>query len=261
MIDEVIEHLGGGAGIEHHPRLLAQCLDRLERAVDVRPRLRMDGDDVRARLGEGLEKGIDRRDHQMDTSRGLAVCGRSAFTTAGPKVMLGTKCPSITSIWIQSAPAASIARTSSPSQREVGRKDRGSDERGGHAGLSRGKGAAIGLRERESDGRREVFPEERDGACLGRVGRMGVGCKRDRIGACGAVFAALRLRTGVRSKEGAPRATGAPWCTRQDCAPLRSARLRRQCGFDSERGSNRHGAPKEHRCAAPPWRTRQDSNL
>src|SRR5687768_8775066 len=30
--------------------------------------------------------------------------------------MLGTKCPSITSIWIQSAPASSIARTSSPSR-------------------------------------------------------------------------------------------------------------------------------------------------
>src|ERR1700722_16602791 len=29
--------------------------------------------------------------------------------------MLGTKCPSITSSWIQSAPAASTARTSSPS--------------------------------------------------------------------------------------------------------------------------------------------------
>ena len=50
------------------------------------------------------------------TSNGLAVCGRSAFTTAGPMVMLGTKWPSITSTWIQSAPAASIARTSSPSR-------------------------------------------------------------------------------------------------------------------------------------------------
>ena len=37
-------------------------------------------------------------------------------TVIGPIVMLGTKCPSITSTWIQSAPAASIARTSSPSR-------------------------------------------------------------------------------------------------------------------------------------------------
>src|ERR1700744_6036527 len=35
--------------------------------------------------------------------------------TSGPYEMLGTKCPSITSRWIQSAPAASTARTSSPS--------------------------------------------------------------------------------------------------------------------------------------------------
>src|SRR5208282_2527898 len=48
-------------------------------------------------------------------SKGLSVSGRSAATTGGPKVMLGTKCPSITSRWIQSAPAAAIARTSSPS--------------------------------------------------------------------------------------------------------------------------------------------------
>src|SRR3954451_7412444 len=34
---------------------------------------------------------------------------------SGPRVMFGTKCPSITSIWIQSPPARSIARTSSPS--------------------------------------------------------------------------------------------------------------------------------------------------
>src|SRR5471030_498001 len=42
------------------------------------------------------------------------VTGRSAFTTSGPMVIFGTKCPSMTSTWIQSAPAASIARTSSP---------------------------------------------------------------------------------------------------------------------------------------------------
>src|SRR5688500_1064391 len=35
-------------------------------------------------------------------------------TTNGPIVMLGTKCPSITSTWIQSAPAASTVAISSP---------------------------------------------------------------------------------------------------------------------------------------------------
>ena len=37
--------------------------------MDMRTRLRMHSDDVRARLGEGLEKGIDRGDHQMDVER------------------------------------------------------------------------------------------------------------------------------------------------------------------------------------------------
>src|SRR6201999_3034395 len=41
--------------------------------------------------------------------------GRIDLITSGPKEMLGTKWPSITSRWIQSAPAASTARTSSPS--------------------------------------------------------------------------------------------------------------------------------------------------
>src|SRR6185436_1743766 len=49
------------------------------------------------------------------TSSVFLVTGRSAFTTSGPMVILGTKCPSMTSTWIQSAPAASTARTSSPS--------------------------------------------------------------------------------------------------------------------------------------------------
>src|SRR5437899_3926407 len=39
-----------------------------------------------------------------------------ACSTTGPMVMLGTKCPSITSTWIQSAPAPSTARTSSPNR-------------------------------------------------------------------------------------------------------------------------------------------------
>ena len=82
----------------------------------MRPRLGMDGDDVGAGLGERLE---DRgRPARSSGGRRTAwrVCGRSAFTTAGPMVRLGTKCPSITSTWIQSAPASSIARTSSPSR-------------------------------------------------------------------------------------------------------------------------------------------------
>src|SRR5215211_3050242 len=48
------------------------------------------------------------------TSRGSLVMRRQVATINGPIVMLGTKCPSITSTWIQSAPAASTVAISSP---------------------------------------------------------------------------------------------------------------------------------------------------
>ena len=50
------------------------------------------------------------------TSRGRLVAARTASITTGPMVRLGTKCPSITSTWIQSAPAFSTARISSASR-------------------------------------------------------------------------------------------------------------------------------------------------
>mmetsp|Transcript_21810 Transcript_21810/g.35300 ORF Transcript_21810/g.35300 Transcript_21810/m.35300 type:complete len:207 (-) Transcript_21810:17-637(-) len=48
------------------------------------------------------------------TSNTLSVTGRSASTTRGPMVMLGTKRPSMVSMWIHSAPALSTAMTSAP---------------------------------------------------------------------------------------------------------------------------------------------------
>ena len=50
------------------------------------------------------------------TSSGRWVARRIAATTSGPMVMGGTKRPSMTSTWIQSAPAAVTARTSSASR-------------------------------------------------------------------------------------------------------------------------------------------------
>ena len=44
--------------------------------------------------------------------------------TSGPKVMLGTNCPSITSHWMRSHPAASSAAISSPRRaKSAGRTD------------------------------------------------------------------------------------------------------------------------------------------
>src|SRR4029078_1682823 len=49
------------------------------------------------------------------TSKGFFVTLRIPSITTGPKLILGTKCPSMTSIWTQPAPASSMARPSSPS--------------------------------------------------------------------------------------------------------------------------------------------------
>ena len=59
----------GVAGIERQPGLLAERLDELDRAVDMRPGLGMHGDDVGAGLGEARDIRIDRRDHQMHVER------------------------------------------------------------------------------------------------------------------------------------------------------------------------------------------------
>src|SRR5947209_1799611 len=50
------------------------------------------------------------------TSSGSLVTGRKPLTTTEPMLRLGTKCPSMTSTWMRSAPPASTSRTSSPSR-------------------------------------------------------------------------------------------------------------------------------------------------
>ncbi len=129
-----VEHVLDGAlrrvaGLSDTPAFLPSARIACSERCEMRAGFGMHGDDVAAGLGEGFEIGIGRRDHQMAVEHLLRVRPRIALMTAGPKVMLGTKCPSITSRWIQSAPAASTARTSSPSLREVGR--RGSRARSG----------------------------------------------------------------------------------------------------------------------------------
>src|SRR5882757_4609786 len=47
-------------------------------------------------------------------SSGRRVTGRSEYTIGAPIERLGTKCPSITSTWIRSAPARSASATCSP---------------------------------------------------------------------------------------------------------------------------------------------------
>ena len=74
----------GCGRVERDARLLAQRADGLQRPVQMRPRLDVDRDDVGAGLGERLEVGIARRDHQVDVEGLLACAVCSAFTTSGP---------------------------------------------------------------------------------------------------------------------------------------------------------------------------------
>ena len=94
--------------------------------MEVRPGLGMDGDDVGAGFSERLEEASTGEIIRW-TSNGFFVCGRSALTTAGPMVMLGTKWPSMTSTWMQSAPAFHRAHFLAKLG-EVGRQDRRRDD-------------------------------------------------------------------------------------------------------------------------------------
>src|SRR5688572_22796221 len=81
-------------------------------------------------------------------SMGSRVEARTARTTSGPMVMLGTNRPSITSTWIMSAPPASTARTSSPRrEKSAGRID---------GAIRRGRGMARQLSASRSKSRGEV---------------------------------------------------------------------------------------------------------
>ena len=65
QVDDIFDRAHRRAGIEHHAGLLAQRADRLQRPMQMRAGLGMDGDLVAAGLGEGFEIGIAWRDHQM----------------------------------------------------------------------------------------------------------------------------------------------------------------------------------------------------
>ena len=87
---------------------LAACRANPEGLGDIVVRLHVNGD----RAGDvckSRKELIWLVDHQVNVQRKLRV-REAASTTSGPKEMLSTKCPSITSQWIQSAPP-SVTRT------------------------------------------------------------------------------------------------------------------------------------------------------
>ena len=99
-VDDVLERRHRGRRIDRDAGLLALGADRLQRAVEMRAGLGVDGDDVGAGLGEGRDVGIGRRDHQMAVEELLGQRPQPTARSAGRSVMLGTKWPSITSTWM-----------------------------------------------------------------------------------------------------------------------------------------------------------------
>ena len=91
--------------VQHHAGRLPSERIELQRPVQMRSGLGMQQDVVRAGLGEGSDEGIDRGDHQMHVERQCASAGAAPVSIGGPKLMLGTKWPSMTSRCSQSAPA------------------------------------------------------------------------------------------------------------------------------------------------------------
>ena len=77
LLEHIVEHLGRGRRIERHAGLLAQRLDPLDGAMEVRSGLGMDGDDVGAGLGEGVEE-IDRPARSSDGRRTAWRCAGGA---------------------------------------------------------------------------------------------------------------------------------------------------------------------------------------
>ncbi len=63
-------------------------------------------------------------------SKGTVTWSRTEAITSGPKVRLGTNCPSITSHWIRSTPAFSKATHSSPSREKSAGRTEGTMETG-----------------------------------------------------------------------------------------------------------------------------------
>ena len=66
IVEDRLDRGHRGRRVERDPGLGPELMDERDGAMEVRPGLGVDGDDVGAGLGEGGDEGIDRRNHQMD---------------------------------------------------------------------------------------------------------------------------------------------------------------------------------------------------
>src|SRR4029077_4204456 len=74
---KLIDAIGKGVlprlGCERTAGLFSELADELKRAIEMGPDLRVDGNAIRAGVGERGNKGVGRRDHEMDVERLLRV--------------------------------------------------------------------------------------------------------------------------------------------------------------------------------------------
>ena len=66
VAEDVLKHADRGMWVEHHACVYAEGFDLLDGAVDMGASLVVEGDDVGACLGEGLEVFLRLHDHQVD---------------------------------------------------------------------------------------------------------------------------------------------------------------------------------------------------
>ena len=99
--------------------------------MEVRARFGMDGDDVGAGLGEGVEEGVDRRDHQMDVERlGRVRAERLHHRRADGDVRDEM---AVHDVDVDPVGAGLVDRAHLLAEpREIGGQDRGGDEGCGH---------------------------------------------------------------------------------------------------------------------------------
>ena len=111
---DFLQHRRWGRRVDDHPSPFAQCLDALHSAVQIAVTFPVDQERIRAGLGRTRPRKIPGSRSSGESPEGRRVTRRSDWTTGAPIERLGTKCPSITSTWMRSAPACSASATCSP---------------------------------------------------------------------------------------------------------------------------------------------------
>ena len=135
IVEHIVEHVDRGRGVQGHARLLTEGFHPLDRAMEVRPCLRMHGNDVGAGLGERIEEIIDWRDHEMDVE-GLFRMRAKRLHHAGADSQVRHEMP-VHDIDVNPVGARFVDRAYFLAKLgEVGGEDRRRDKRASHRPIS-----------------------------------------------------------------------------------------------------------------------------